>query len=136
MLNAGGNKGKTERRGRKAEPRKQAAGQQGFEAEPRPDQLQDVQEQINEQIGAPVASIDMSPLETSATDIIPTVPAVSVEPVVASIATIANAYGAYTGKSVELTWSFLEKLAAVRSLDKAFEVQTEFAKQAFRDLSC
>ena len=152
MSNAGGNKGKTERRGRKAEPRKQAAGQQGFEAEPRPDQLQDVQEQINEQIGAPVASIDqlqdaqeqvneqisapvawsdISPLETSATDIIPTVPAVSVKPVVASVATIANAYGAYTGKSVELTWSFLEKLAAVRSLDKAFEVQTEFAKQVF-----
>ena len=48
-----------------------------------------------------------------------------------SIATIANAYGAYTGKSVELTWSFLEKLAAARSLDKALEVQTEFAKQAF-----
>ena len=151
MSNAGGNKGKTERRGRKAELRKQAGGQQGLEAEPRPDQLQDAQEQINEQIGAPVASIDrlpdqeqineqigapvasidMSPLETSATDIIPTVPAVSVEPVVASIATIANAYGAYTGKSVELTWSFLEKLAAVRSLDKAFEVQTEFARQAF-----
>ena len=152
MSNAGGNKGKTERRGRKAKSRKQAGGQQGLEAEPRPDQLQDAREQINEQIGAPVASIDrlpdaqepvneqisapvasidMSPLETSATDIIPTVPAVSVEPVVASIATIANAYGAYTGKSVELTWSFLEKLAAVRSLDKAFEVQTEFARQAF-----
>ena len=152
MLNAGGNKGKSERRGRKAESRKQAGGQQGFEAEPRPDQLQDAQEQINEQIGAPVASIDqlqdaqeqvneqisapvawsdISPLETSATDIITTVPAVSAEPVVASLATIANAYGAYTGKSVELTWSFLEKLAAVRSLDKAFEVQTEFAKQVF-----
>ena len=148
MLNAGGNKGKTERRGRKAEPRKQAAGQQGFEAEPRPDaqeqineqigapvasidQLQDAQEQVNEQISAPVAWSDISPLETSATDIIPAVPAVSAEPVVASLATIANAYGAYTGKSVELTWSFLEKLAAVRSLDKAFEVQTEFAKQAF-----
>jgi hypothetical protein len=151
MLNAGGNKGKSERRG-KNESRKQAGGQQGFEAEPRPDQLQDAQEQINEQIGAPVASIDqlqdaqeqvneqisapvawsdISPLETSATDIIPTVPAVSAEPVVASLATIANAYGAYTGKSVQLTWSFLEKLAAVRSLDKAFEVQTEFAKQAF-----
>jgi hypothetical protein len=152
MLNAGGNKGKSERRGRTAETRKQAGGQQGFEAEPRPDQLQDAQEQINEQIGAPVASIDqlqdaqeqvneqisaplawsdISPLETSATDIITTVPAVSAEPVVASLATIANAYGAYTGKSVELTWSFLEKLAAVRSLDKAFEVQTEFAKQVF-----
>ena len=87
--------------------------------------------EINEQISAPVAWSDISPLETSATDIIPTVPAVSAEPVVASIATIANAYGAYTGKSVELTWSFLEKLAAVRSLDKAFEVQTEFAKQVF-----
>ena len=138
MLNAGGNKGKTERRGRKAEPRKQAAGQQGFEAEPRPDaqeqineqigapvasidQLQDAQEQVNEQISAPVAWSD-SPLETSATGIITVVPAVSAEPVVASLATIANAYGAYTGKSVELTWSFLEKLAAARSLDKAFEV--------------
>ena len=152
MLNAGGNKGKSERRGRKAETRKEAGGQQGFEAEPGPDQLQDAQEQINEQIGAPVASIDqlqdaqeqvneqisapvawsdISPLETSANDIITAVPAVSAEPVVASLATIANAYGAYTGKSVELTWSFLEKLAAVRSLDKAFEVQTEFAKQAF-----
>ena len=151
MLNAGGNKGKSERRGRKAESRKQTGGQQSLEAEPRPDQVLDAQEQINEQIGAPVASIDqlqdaqeqvneqisapvawsdISPLETSATDIIPTVPAVSAEPVVAGIA-IANAYGAYTGKSVELTWSFLEKLAAVRSLDKAFEVQTEFAKQVF-----
>ena len=150
MLNASGNKGKSERRGRKAKPRKQAG--EGLEAAPTPDQFQDSEEQINEHIGAPVASIDQlqdaqeqvneqisapvawsdtSPLETSATDIIPTVPALSAEPVVAGIATIANAYGVYTGKSVELTWSFLEKLAAVRSLDKAFEVQTEFAKQAF-----
>jgi hypothetical protein len=123
MLNAGGNKGKTERRGRKAESRKQAGGQQAFEAEPRPDQLRDAQEQINEQISSPAASTDISPLETSATDIVPT------EPVVASIATIVNAYGACTRKSFELTWSFLEKLSAVRSFDTAFEVQTEFAKQ-------
>ena len=92
MRNAGENKGKTERRGRKAESRKQAGGQQGFEAEPRPDQLQDAQEQIS----ASVASSDISPLETSATDIIPTVPAVSAEPVVASLATIANALMAPT----------------------------------------
>jgi len=144
MLNAGGNKaigkssprkGKTERQGKKVEPRKQTGEQQGAEAEPRPDHLQDAQEQINEQINeqisAPVASMDISPLGPSATEIIPTVPAVSAEPVAVSIATIANAYGAYTGKSVELTWSFLEKLAAARSLNKAFEVQTEFAKQAF-----
>ena len=98
--------------------------------------MQDAQEQVNEQISAPVAWSDISPLETSATDIITTVPAVSAEPVVASLATIANAYGAYTGKSVELTWSFLERLAAVRSFDKAFEVQTEFAKQVFETFSC
>ncbi len=144
MLNAGGNKvigkasqrkGKTERRVSKAVPRKQAGEQQGLEAEPKPDQLQHAEEQINEQISeqisTPVASMDVSPLGPSVTDIIPTVPAVSAEPVVVSIATIANAYGAYTGKSVELTWSFLEKLAAARSLDKAFEAQTEFAKHAF-----
>jgi len=144
MLNAGGNKvigkasqrkGKTERRVSKAVPRKQAGEQQGLEAEPKPDQLQhaeeQIDEQISEQISTPVASMDVSPLGPSVTDIIPTVPAVSGEPVVVSIATIANAYGAYTGKSVELTWSFLEKLAAARSLDKAFEAQTEFAKHAF-----
>ena len=144
MLNAGGNKvigkasqrkGKTERRGSKAEPRKQAGEQQGLEAEPKPDQLQhaeeQINEQINEQISAPVAPMEISPLEPSVTDIIPTVPAESAEPVAVSIATIANAYGAYTGKSVELTWSFLEKLAAARSLDKAFEAQTEFTKHAF-----
>jgi hypothetical protein len=144
MLNAGGNKvigkssqrkGKTERRGRKAGPRKQAGEQQGLEAEPKPDQLQHAEEQINEQISAPVASMDIYPLGPSATDIVPTVPAASAEPVAVSIATIANAYGAYTGKSVELTWSFLEKLAAARSLDKAFEVQTEFAKQAVETFS-
>jgi phasin family protein len=143
MLNAGGNKaigkssqrkGKTERQGKKAGPQKQAA-EQGFEAEPGPDQLQDAQEQINEQINeqisAPIATIDISPVETSATDIIPTVPALPAEPVAVSIATIVTAYAAYTGKSVEQTWSYLQKLAAARSLDKAFEVQTEFAKQAF-----
>jgi hypothetical protein len=153
MLNAGGNKvigkssqrkGKAER-GRKAEPRKQAAAEQrSLETEPKPDQLQHAEEQIraeeqiveqvseeiNEQISAPVASMEIAPLGPSVTDIVPTVPAVSAEPVAVSIATIANAYGAYTGKSVELTWSFLEKLAAARSLDKAFEVQTEFAKRA------
>ncbi|MGY4431202.1 hypothetical protein ACVWWO_003679 [Bradyrhizobium sp. F1.13.1] len=150
MLSARGNKGKSERRGRKAKPRKQAGTQQqGIEAAPTPDQLQDSEEQIYEHIGAPVASVDQlqdaqepvneqisapvagndtSPHESCATDIIPT--ALSAEPL-AGVATIANAYGAYTRKSVELTWCFLEKLAAVRSLDKAFEVQTEFAKEAF-----
>jgi phasin family protein len=44
---------------------------------------------------------------------------------------IAAAYGEYTKKSFEDTKSFVEKLSAVRSLDKAIEVQTEFAKTAY-----
>jgi hypothetical protein len=44
---------------------------------------------------------------------------------------IATAYGDYTKKSFEDTKSFVEKLSGVRSVDKAVEVQTEFAKSAF-----
>src|SRR3981189_1354410 len=60
------------------------------------------------------------------------------EPVVASATTvqnglqaIASAYGDYTKKSFEDTQSFVEKLSGVKSLDKAIEVQTEFAKSAY-----
>jgi phasin family protein len=44
---------------------------------------------------------------------------------------IASAYGDYTKKSFEDTKSFVEKLSGVKSLDKALEVQTEFAKSAY-----
>jgi hypothetical protein len=44
---------------------------------------------------------------------------------------IATAYGDYTKKSFENTKSFVEKLSGVRSLDKAIEIQTEFAKTAY-----
>ena len=45
--------------------------------------------------------------------------------------TIATAYSDYTKKSFEETKAFVEKLSGVRSLDKAIEIQTEFAKQAY-----
>jgi len=48
-----------------------------------------------------------------------------------SLQTIANAYGDYTKKSFQETRSFVEKLMGARSFDKAMEVQTEFAKQAY-----
>ena len=48
-----------------------------------------------------------------------------------SMQTIANAYGDYTKKSLQDTRSFVEKLMGVRSLDKAIEVQTEFARQTY-----
>ena len=47
------------------------------------------------------------------------------------IQAIATAYGDYSKKSYEDTKSFVEKLSGVKSLDKAIEVQTEFAKTAY-----
>jgi len=44
---------------------------------------------------------------------------------------IATAYGDYTKKSYEDTKSFIEKLSGVKSLDKAIEAQSEFAKTAY-----
>ncbi len=47
------------------------------------------------------------------------------------IQAIATAYGDYSKKSYEDTKSFVEKLSGVKSLDKAIEVQTEYAKSAY-----
>jgi phasin family protein len=44
---------------------------------------------------------------------------------------IATAYGEYAKKSFEDGKSFVEQLAGVKSLDKAIEVQTEYAKAAY-----
>jgi hypothetical protein len=44
---------------------------------------------------------------------------------------IATAYGDYSKKSFEDTKSYVEKLSGVKSLDKALEVQTEYAKTAY-----
>jgi hypothetical protein len=44
---------------------------------------------------------------------------------------VATAYGDYTKKSFEDTKVFVEKMSGVRSLDKAIEVQTEFARAAY-----
>jgi hypothetical protein len=44
---------------------------------------------------------------------------------------IATAYRDYTKKSFDDTKSFVEQMSAVRSLDKAIEVQTEFGKTAY-----
>jgi phasin family protein len=47
---------------------------------------------------------------------------------------IASAYGDYTKKSFEDTKSLVEKLSSVKSIDKALEVQTEYAKSAYETL--
>src|ERR1700755_1968378 len=50
------------------------------------------------------------------------------------ISAIAAAYGDYTKKSYEDTKSFIEKLSGVKSLDKALEAQSEFAKTSYETL--
>ena len=47
------------------------------------------------------------------------------------LSAIASAYGDYTKKSYEDTRSFVEKLSGLKSLDKAFEAQTDYAKSAY-----
>jgi Phasin protein len=44
---------------------------------------------------------------------------------------LATAYGDYTKKSFEDTRSFVKEISGVKSLEKAIEIQTEFAKTAY-----
>ncbi len=74
------------------------------------------------------ATDDSAPVEADAPPIL-TGPSAEAAPV--SLQTIANAYGDYTRRSLEETRSFVERLKGAGSLDKAMQVQTEFAQQAF-----
>jgi hypothetical protein len=87
-------------------------------------------------VGAAIAPIDkpaidapLAPVDSSATGA--AIASAQTETVPVSLQTIATAYSDYTKKSFEETKCFVEKLSGVRSLDKAVEIQTEFAKQAY-----
>jgi phasin family protein len=69
------------------------------------------------------------PVTAAPAEIAQTVPSPATAPAT-GIQAIANAYRDYTRKSLEDAQSFAEKLTAARSLDKAMEAQTEFARQA------
>ena len=127
--------GKPGQRNRKAERRSQKPERQ---QRPTPDQPQDAKQPIEATvlstdappIGA-VALADTSPVGAVASaEPVPISAVVSAEPVPVSLQTIANAYGDYTKKSLEETRSFVEQLTSARSLDKAIEIQAEFAKHA------
>ena len=107
--------GKPGQRNRKAEQRR--AKKPEHPQSPMPERQPDAEKQI-----------DMAVASTEAPSIGTAAPADSL-PI--GLHTIATAYSDYTRKSLEETRSFVEKLSEVRSLDKAMEVQTEFAKQAY-----
>lgn len=69
-----------------------------------------------------VAAADAPPIEAAS-------PASEQAPV--NMQTIANAYRDYTRKSVQENRRFVERLMDVRSLEKAVEVQADFATQAY-----
>jgi phasin family protein len=127
--------GKPGQRSRKTNPRS-----------PKPDQQQSPkldQQDAKEQNDATVSSTDASTNGAVALADAPSISAVAPADVPSigavasadnfpiSIQTIASAYGDYTKKSLQDTRSFVEKLMGVRSLDKAIEIQSEFARQAY-----
>jgi len=49
----------------------------------------------------------------------------------AGVQSIATAYGEFAKKSFEDTKAYVEKLSGVKSVEKAVELQTEFAKTSY-----
>lgn len=80
---------------------------------------------------ASVEAVSVAPVEAASVTPGEAVPDASVEAAPVSYQTIANAYGDLTRRSLDQTTSFFEKFWGVRSLDKVFELQTEFAQQAY-----
>jgi hypothetical protein len=134
-----GKNGKPESRAKKSAKRSRKPTQQepAQQAAPEPEQVEQVVEQVQEPVTvapvvmespftdtvleAPAAAAPAAPAETA--------PAEHAEAAPVDLQTITNAYGDFTRKSIEQTGSFFEQLAGVRSLNRVFELQGEFAKQ-------
>jgi len=122
-----GKNGKAERPPKKSAKRNRKPVQQepAQQAASEPERVEQVQEPVT------VATVAM---ENPFTDTAPEAPAAAApaehaEATPVNLQTITNAYGDFTRKSIEQTSSFFEQLAGVRSLNRMFELQGEFAKQ-------
>jgi hypothetical protein len=125
---SGQRKGKAEQPGKKGEQRnRKAVQQQRAKAVSSQGARQESAEEIRGQTSI-AASAD-SPAAPAAP--VRTFPAASAETSPVNFQTVANAYGDFSRKSLEQTRSFFERLAGVRSFDKALELQTEFAREAY-----
>jgi hypothetical protein len=104
------------------------------------DQLRVAQEQVKEQVkdevSAPLVLRESSPASgtranTDQVGSVVSVGSVASSPVVpVSFQSLAKAYEDYARKSLDQARVLFEKLAHVRSLDKALELQTDFVKHA------
>jgi hypothetical protein len=125
--------------GDKARPRKRKAAAPVPQVDRPPSTLETVDEAVAvPEAAAPAATVEArafteppaalpSSAETSSAD---ASPAVAKETAPVTYRAIADAWGKYSWTSIEQTRSYFEKLAGVRSLGAAFEVQAEFARQA------
>jgi phasin family protein len=85
---------------------------------------------FRERMAAAMPSADTAPTKPAAPADVAQAAASPAAAPATGIQAIANAYRDYTKQSLEDAQSFAEKLTAARSLDKAVEAQTEFARQA------
>jgi hypothetical protein len=124
---------KPEKRRRKTSKKTKQKPAQDSAAEP--EAVVDVMEPLPETLepaDMPADSAETVPAAASTGESAPAAPAAEPEaPTPISVQAITDAYGSYTRKSIEQTSSFLEQLAGTRSLNKAFELQAEFAQAAF-----
>jgi hypothetical protein len=116
--------------GDKAKQRNRKATAQLPEAD---QSLQSAPEQAEAEM--PAADIETvaeteTPALPSSAGTAPDVSVVAKESAAVSYRALADAWGNYSRTSLEQTKVYFEKLAGVRSLGAAFEVQAEFAKQA------
>ncbi|MBR1245725.1 phasin family protein [Bradyrhizobium sp. AUGA SZCCT0169] len=140
--------GKPRQRSRKTDQQSRKSGQQ-----PSPNLDPQNEAQIGPMVASPEVSMAMALPEVSTDDtaapaavigeveqadvpsIIAVLPAnedpVSIQENPVSIQTIANAYRDYTRMSLQESGLLVEKLIGARSFDKAIEIQTEFARQAY-----
>jgi hypothetical protein len=119
-------------------PRKAKPPQDGDKAKPRTrkaaapvpdaDQPQRAPEQAEAEI--PVAAIETAAPLSAPADTSPTAPIAAEDNAAVGYRALADAWGNYSRMSLEQTKVYFEKLAGVRSLGAALEVQAEFAKQA------
>jgi hypothetical protein len=119
--------------GGKNRQRNKKADQRGPKPEPQQSPIPDQrdEDQIDALVASEIASTEIESTEVASSDAPKTGAATPANHLPIGIQTIANAYGDYTKKSLEESMSFVEKLMGVRSLDKAIEVQTEFAKASY-----
>lgn len=123
-----GKNGKAERTAKKAAKRSRKRAQQeaAQQAAPEPVAVEQPQEPVTVAMENPIAD---APPATAHDVAAPAAPAGPTEATAVNLQTLTNAYGDFTRKSIEQTGAFFEQLAGVRSLNRAFELQGEFAKQ-------